>query len=206
MRQPPSSKNSEVVATDTSTIINLTATGCAAGIVLALRRQFVVVDSVQAELEAGQRSGHENASLLKQLIASDIFRPVRLNDAGLLHFESLVVGPAVATLDDGEAATIAYALSMGTQVAIDERKASTICSQRFPNLIVSSTVDLLSDAVVEEKLGRERLSEAVFRALLHGRMQVSERNIAWVLDLIGREKASACTSLSKAALQRRTTN
>ena len=202
MRQPLFSINTGVIATDASTVINLTATGCAAGIVLALKRQFVVVDSVQDELEAGRRSGHENAALLRQLVSGGIFHAVRLDEVGFSHFESLVVGPAVATLDDGEAATIAYALSTGAQVAIDERKASAICSQRFPELVVSSTVDLLAEAAVVEALGRDELSAAVFRALLHGRMQVSSRNLSWVIDLIGQDKASTCASLSRSALQR----
>jgi len=28
----------------------------------------------------------------------------------MAHFESLVIGPAISTLDDGEAATIAYSI------------------------------------------------------------------------------------------------
>jgi predicted nucleic acid-binding protein len=54
-----------------------------------------------------------------------------------------VVGPAQTTLDDGEAATIAHAVALNGVALIDERKANRICTERFPELRIASTVDIL---------------------------------------------------------------
>jgi predicted nucleic acid-binding protein len=167
--------------------------------VKALDSKFVVVDVVQGELEDGRKNGRRDADLLYELVADGVFEVVGLDDAAAHHFESLVVGPAIETLDDGEAATIAYALSNDASAAIDERKATSICAQRFPHLMLCSTVDILARPEVEQALGRDELSNAVFRALLHGRMRVLPDYIDWIATLIGPERAVLCRSLPKAA-------
>jgi predicted nucleic acid-binding protein len=158
-----------------------------------------VVDVVQAELDAGRRSGRRDADLLNGLLADRLFELVQLDVAAMAHFEQLVIGPAIATLDDGEAATIAYSITAGATAAIDERKATAMCSQRFPALSLCSTVDILARPDVQNSLGKDELSAAVFRALIHGRMRVLPHNVQWVVDLIGPDRASACTSLPRAA-------
>ena len=64
---------------------------------------------------------------------------------------------------------------------------------------VFSTVDLLVLPEVQHSLGETRLTEAVYRALVHGRMRVLPRQIEWVVGLIGSEKAIACNSLPASA-------
>jgi predicted nucleic acid-binding protein len=172
--------------------------------VQALGSKFVVVDVVQAELDAGRRSGRRDADLLNGLLADRLFELVQLDAAAIIHFEELVIGPAIATLDDGEAATIAYSITAGATAAIDERKATTLCSQKFPALSVCSTVDILARPDVQNSLGKDELSTAVFRALMHARMRVLPHNIQWVVDLIGPEQASACISLPRGARPVRT--
>jgi len=44
------------------------------------------------------------------LVADQLFELVQLDGAAMAHFESLAIGPAIYTLDDGEAATIAYSI------------------------------------------------------------------------------------------------
>ena len=187
----------EMITADASTVINLNATGCPREIIGTLQSRVVVVDVVQSELETGRRTGRKDADLLSELLADGLIELVQLDSAALIHFEKLVIGPAISTLDDGEAATIAYSLGAGSIAAIDERKATSICSQRFPTLSVCSTVDILSRDEVLGFLGKDDLSAAVFRALKHGRMRVLPRNVEWVVDLIGLEQASTCASLPK---------
>jgi hypothetical protein len=194
----------ETIITDASTVINLNATGRARDIVQALGSKFVVVDVVQAELDAGRRSGRRDADLLNGLLTDQLFKLVQLDADAMVHFENLVIGPAIATLDDGVAATIAYSITKGATAAIDERKPTTICSQRFPALSVCSTVDILARPDVQNSLGKDELSAAVFRALMHGRMRVLPHNIQWVVELIGPEQASACISLPRVARRLRT--
>jgi predicted nucleic acid-binding protein len=188
-----------VITADASTIINLNASGCAQRIVRALKSKFVVVDVVQSELEDGRKNGRRDADLLNGLVADGVFEVVRLDGIAMQHFERLVVGPAIETLDDGEAATIAYALSNDVSAAIDERKATSICTTRFPQLTLCSTVDILSMPEVELALGREGLANAAFQSLFHGRMQVPPRCIEWITNLIGPNQAAICRSLPKAA-------
>jgi len=78
--------------------------------VQALGHKFVIVDFVQAELEMGKQNGRRDADLLNGLVADQLFELVQLDGAAMAHFESLVIGPAISTLDDGEAATIAYSI------------------------------------------------------------------------------------------------
>jgi len=204
MASPPFLSKPPIITADTSTIINLNATGCARAIVEACESRFVVVDIVQAELEDGRRNGRHDAELLINLIADGFVELVELDSIATGHFESLVVGPAVMTLDDGEAATIAYALTKDATAVIDEQKATNICAQRFPGLAICSTVDILARPEVRQKLGDENLSNAVFRALVHGRMRVFPQHLEWVVALIGSEQAAVCTSLPRVIRRQRT--
>lgn len=186
-----------LVVMDTSVVINLNATTCAADIVGVLPYDVVVVDVVQEELQEDRRTSREDAVLLSALVASQHIRIVTLNEPALRLFGELVAGPAADTLDDGEAATIAYAMSHHAVPAIDERKARRICVQRFGMLQVLSTVDMLADDAVEAALGRARLSNAVFNALRDARMRVLPERLAWVVALIGTERAAQCPSLPR---------
>ena len=108
--------------TDSSVIINLIATGCAPAIVRALPNRLVVADVIPAELDTGRRRGRQDSDRLNELVNAGLVEIVGLGDVGTQHFSSLVVGPAVETLDDGEAATIAYAVEQTAANQAAERK------------------------------------------------------------------------------------
>ncbi len=182
---------------DTSAVINLIATGCAPAIIRALPTPLVVVDTVPAELEAGRRRGRRDSDRLNELVAGGFVQIVSLGEVASGYFEELVIGPAASTLDDGEAATIAYAVEHAGAVLIDERKATRICSERFPELRVGCTVDILTHPQVERNLGNEALAEAIFRALQDGRMRVLPHHLERVVGLIGEERAALCPSLPR---------
>jgi predicted nucleic acid-binding protein len=111
----------------------------------------------------------------------------------------LVVGPAVETVDDGEAATIAYAVESDAVAILDDRKAIRICATRYPQVPLGSTVDLFSHPSVIGALGKTSLADAVFAALQQARMRVLPHHMDWVIALIGQERARMCPSLPKAA-------
>lgn len=182
---------------DASTVINLIATGSARDIIAALPNRIAVVDVVLGELETGRARGREACDHLKELASSGALEVVELGDDALPHFEDLVIGPAVTTLDDGEAATIAYALAHSHLALIDERKATRICRERFPNLRLACTIDVLIHGDVQQRLGRALLAEAVFRALRDGRMHVLAHHLAWVIGVIGEQRAAQCPSLPR---------
>jgi predicted nucleic acid-binding protein len=183
---------------DSSTIINLIATGCAPTIIRAVPNPIVVVDVIPGELDTGRQRGRVHADRLQQeLVAAGHVEIVALSDAGWLHFETLVAGPAQQTLDDGEAATIAYAVERGAVAIIDEKKGTRICASRFPGLGVVSTVDVLLHPEVRNKLGDAAFSDAVYAALRDARMAVFPRHLDDILGIIGLERAAQCPSLPK---------
>lgn len=189
------SDDDRILVADASTIINLNATGCAPEILRALPYRVAAVNVVVDELENGLEKGRSDGTKLKELVAANLIDVVALNQQGMIHFESLVIGAASDTLDDGEAATIAYAADAGFRALIDERKATRICAMRFPEVRLGSTVDIFAHTNVQHALGQPRLSDGVLKALLHARMRVLPHYIEWIVDLIGPEQAAQCLSL-----------
>jgi len=189
--------NSALLVVDTSAAINLNASGCAEEILLALPYKITIVDAIQRELEFGRERGRRDAELTSSLVAANRIEVASLGDEGWTHFELLVTGTAAETLDDGEAATIAYAVEHSGVAIIDEHKATKICAIRYPSLVIASSLDLFGHPMVCELLGRERLAEAVFLALRDARMRVFRRHYEWVLDLIGADRAALCPSLPR---------
>lgn len=197
MRPPSCLLNlSAVLVADASAAINLNATGCAPEILRALPNQVVIVDIVQDELENGRDKGRKDADLTCQLIEAGLIKVVQLGSVGLTQFEQLVIGSTEDTLDDGEAATLAYAHEARGTAIIDERKANRICAARF-GMQTATSVDLFAHQAVEAALGRLALAEAVFLALRDARMRVFSHQIDWVVTLIGRERATLCPSLPR---------
>lgn len=189
----------QILAADASVLISLNATGCALEIIRSVPGSFVVTASVFAELERGARKGHNDAEIVRTLIETGGARLVELSDAGNDEYRSLVDGSAEHTLDDGEAATIALAHEVAGVALIDERKARSICSLRFPALAVGSTVDLLIHKAVLAALGREGQIQAIKNALHDARMRVPQHQLDLVIDLIGPDEAANCKSLPRRA-------
>ncbi len=168
-------------------------------ILRALPFRVAITDIVAAELQEDSRTGRRDAALLAELVATQRISVVSLNDAALEVFGELVAGAAAETLDDGEAATIAYAVTHGAVPVIDERKGRRICHQRFGGLRLLSTAELFMQPAVETALGRDALSDAVFQALQTARMRVLPDYVAWVVALIGIDRALQCPSLPRGA-------
>lgn len=191
-----------LIVADTSVAINLNATGFAASILEALPTRFAVVEEVALELENGRRHGRNDADALNTLVAAGCIDIVRLGTPGLEYFSSLVSGSAAETLDDGEAATIAYALEHEATALIDERKANRICAERYDALVTGCTIDVLSHGGVGAALGHSRLADGVFNALYRGRMRVPAKHLNWVVNLIGPDRAAQCASLPRSVRPR----
>jgi predicted nucleic acid-binding protein len=188
------------IVADTSVVINLDATGYCEKILDTLPNRFLIVDQVLQEFEDGLPYKGGDESKLSALIASGRVEVVGLGDVGMERFSDLVAGAAAETLDDGESATIAYALEQQDVVAVlDERKANKICADRFASLPICCTVDFFLHDRVQEKMGPENLTKAVFNTLYYGRMRVLPHHVDWVLGLIGRKRATKCMSLPKSA-------
>ena len=180
---------------DASAIINLNASACAPDILRALPERLVVVDVVVSELEEGRRTGRQDAQMLAALLQAKLIDTDGLNEPDDKLFEALVSGSAAMTLDDGEAATIAYAVGRSLPIVLDDQKARRICQERFARLSVRDSVDFFRHADVQRALGQERLATAVFNALKTARMRVLAEHTSWVTTLIGEANARVCRSL-----------
>jgi predicted nucleic acid-binding protein len=198
---PSLSEQPALLIADTSVVINLNATGCAEVILKALPYRVAVVDVVVDEINGGLRKGRQDALKLEALIAANAVKVVKLGPQGLIRFETLVVGSAGETLDDGEAATIAYAEESGARALIDERKARRLAAERHAAIPLGCTADLLASVEVEHAVGAAAVAEAVHNALIGARMRVLDQHMDWVVRLIGEERAAVCQSLPASARQ-----
>ena len=180
---------------DTSTAINLNASGSAREILRAVPNRVVVAETVLCELEEGKRRGRQDADHLKELINDGFVEVITMGEVGVQHFEELVIGPAAETLDDGEAATIAVAIEHQGIALIDERKAHRMCRERYPNLRTGCTVDLFAHPAVLRALGAQKLASSVLSALMLARMHVLPHHADWVVKLVGPDNAAHCNSL-----------
>jgi predicted nucleic acid-binding protein len=182
---------------DASTVINLNATGCASAILRSVPNQFVITDVVLDELGEDVRRGRSDALLVSDLVSQGLVTVASVGSLQNDDFERLVSGGTTATLDDGEAATIAYASEHQVAALIDERKAIQICRMQYPDLLVGSTVDLLALECVEAALGRAALANAAYKALRGARMRVLPNHWDWVVSLISPDRAAHCESLPR---------
>lgn len=186
-----------IIVADASVVINLNATGFAHSILSAFHSKWVVTANAMNELHDGTQNGHGDAAALQALIDASAIDLVRLGEAGEKVYEELIDGSALRTLDDGEAATIAYAQEVGGIAVIDERKATRLCADMFPDQILVSTAQILLEDAVERSLGPSNRVDAIIGALQRARMRVP-RDLVWqVVKVIGEERAATCTSLPR---------
>lgn len=186
---------------DTSVVINLDATGYFDRILDAVPNRLLVSEDVQNEVLRGEDSGAHEENAIWAIIERGQAKVAALTLDGLETFRSLTSGRASETLGDGEAATIACALSLGAIALIDERNALRISAERFPSLVTATSLDVLAHPQIRSSLGLSRLSKAVFNALTLARMRVPPHYLPWVVGLIGADAASKCNSLPRSVRQ-----
>ncbi|ATW03242.1 MAG: hypothetical protein V7676_14940 [Parasphingorhabdus sp.] len=183
------------LVSDASVWINLVATERADVVLRASSVRHLITSTALGELEAGRAKGRRTAIVIAELIEIGLISEVALRPAEEETFLGLVAGPISKTLDDGEAATIAYALGSGSVALIDERKATALCGNQFPSVKVMSTTDLLLSQAVQSAMTADDLADSLFRALLVARMRVPEHHLPEVCRLLGPERQQQCRSL-----------
>lgn len=193
------------IVIDTSVAINLAASGIGGAVLRSIPCQAFVVKNVVDEVAQGALTGGVDLAQLMEWQSHALLSQISMDEKSSRVFESLVIGRAAETLDDGEAATIAVAVTNRFMPVVDERKANRICRDRFPNQERATTVDLFSHDRVRSALGAESLATGVARALMKARMRVLPQHLEWIVRLIGAERAVLCHSLPlslRNALQR----
>ena len=191
----------DTVVLDASVAINLLGTGVSRDILSVVPWRVVMERRARNEIRRHPIAGCDHAAELHAWEINDWAGTVSLRTDMRQTFDALTSGSLIRTLDDGEAATIAYAVgdSERTVPVIDEKKATKIFQQRWPNRRLLETADIFRALVEAELVSKRFASDAVYSALTHARMHVSHRMRPWVLDLIGRSRAAACPSLGRSA-------
>jgi predicted nucleic acid-binding protein len=182
---------------DASVVINLLGTGNASLLIRALRRKCVVEQITWREVTRDPFTGKTATEPLKALVSAGLLEREKMGTDATSLFLDLTLAQAPDGLGDGEAATLAHAANSGATAVIDEKKAIRISAAKLPDLRTLSTLDLLSCSLVSDAVDRMTLADAVCSALMCARMRVPGEFHKWVLELIGKDRASKCSSLSR---------
>ena len=178
---------------DTSVLINLHASRAGEQILAALPYRFFVPEIVAAELEhETSRQNGEHSFLDRLLRAGDVEVGAFIGPEIDLFTTLTAISP---TLDDGEAATIAVAVTRSLVPLIDERRGRARAAALMPNHGVLWSLDLFLHPLVSRALGADGARSALFFALRDARMRVPFDRCEDVVALIGRECALLCHSL-----------
>jgi predicted nucleic acid-binding protein len=183
------------VVLDTSVVLNVLASGDAARLLKSLEYTFWVPSQVLREVTSEPNPSVGERNSLRSLLNLGLIRETRPDGDTLETYLSLVSAPPPNGLEDGESAAIAVAESLGSAVALDDRKARRIATARRPTHAPISSVELFKSLDGHASFNSGELSTLVFNALHHARMRVPHEHGQWVANLIGAELASRCASL-----------
>ncbi|HEY3800447.1 MAG TPA: hypothetical protein VGL58_19010 [Caulobacteraceae bacterium] len=158
---------------DTSVWINLLATGAAEAIIAALAQTCYAPEPVAAELKRDPITGELYTRSTHPLWKMEPHvAVVALDRIELEFFLGLVGASTIDALGDGEAASIAVAARRGLDLVLDDRKARRIVRERFGEVQLHWTVDLLRAPAVITGLGEMRATVCFENARRHGRMHI----------------------------------
>ncbi len=178
---------------DTSVLINLHACTFGEQILRVIPNEIVLPETVVAELNHETSHANGENGFVQRLISENVVKVVEMDDAAARLFETMIRSPN--SLDDGEAATIAVAVSQGFLPVLDERKGRAQAKGLMNGKAPAWSLDLLVHPAVQSGLVGEWYIEAVYLALREGRMRIDEERCDAVVQLIGIERAKDCTSL-----------
>lgn len=178
---------------DTSVLINLHACKYGERILAAIPNDIVIPDIVAGELEHETSRRNGEFGFLNSIIANDIAAVVNLTDAEHELFQTLT--STSPSLDDGEAATIAVAVTRYLLPIIDERKGRTRAGILMEARSPGWSLDLFRHPTTLAALGDQVTVEALYFALRDGRMRIPLESADAVIGLIGMERSRDCTCL-----------
>lgn len=181
---------------DASVLINLLAGGRIREVLGGISASWCVVEQAANEVLRDPLDPRNEAPL-DAYLKNNPLSVVELHGPPLETFIALVSAPGSDSLDDGEAATLAYAHHVGGVAVIDEKKARGISAKQFIDLPVLSTVDLYRHPNVLKILGEHALTQAILASLRISRMRVPPEHDDWVRSMIGHEEARQCSSLKR---------
>ena len=192
---------SESLVIDASVAINFLGTGMAGRLFGMLDCPILMADRTFKEIQRHPLRGHDHGKELEDLLAAGHLSVKELDDVSKELFFDLTSADLTGGLDDGEAAAIALAASLGKSAVavVDDRKARNLLLRRWPQQRVLYSIDLFTYDRIGRAVPRSQLAEAIYSALRHARMRVPAARRSWVNDLIGADRVKECPSLGTRA-------
>ena len=183
---------------DASVVINFLATGIPEQLLRTIGASIIVADEAAGEVRRHPISHEDAGPIIAEWVASGLIQRVELNSQARVIFHDLVADDLAGGLDDGEAATIAVAVTYNSAAVtvIDEKKAGRIFAEKWPERQLIDTVTLLMQREIRGSLPEDQFGNSIFSALKHARMRVRKEHMSWVVPLIGVERARECSSLN----------
>lgn len=189
------------IVLDSSAVINILACGQPARFLTALGCSVVIPRQVVDEISREPVQHSDNGDSFPSLLQAGLLLTHDLVDEHYLSFLDLVGAAAPHSLGDGEAATIASAEQLQCAAVIDERKATRIASNRRDANLTICTVDLYVYGFTTARCSRDEVASFVFSSMQYARMRIPAKREAWVIDLIGEDRARQCTCFPQRSLR-----
>jgi predicted nucleic acid-binding protein len=178
---------------DTSVLINLHASTYGSIILNSLPCNILIPEIVAMELEHETSKNNGEHQFIHDLLAEGKVKIIVLDEREYKIFECLVAGKA--SLDDGEAATIAIAACRNCLPVIDERKGRRLAKEYIQDKLPGWSLDLFLHPPVVSSLGPAISVEALYFALRDGRMRIHKSHCDYVVSLLGIQRAHDCKCL-----------
>lgn len=175
---------------DTSVLINLYACKQGEIVLRTIPNNKIIAQLVVDEFNRGTELQQQ---FLRNLLDAGVLSSTELTDNEYVIFEELTtIDP---TIDDGEAATIAIAVTRNSSALIDDNKGRKRARKLAPTLGLAFSIDLFVHPPVRAALGPGADIETLLCALRIGRMQIPPERVDEVITLIGLKQALLCPSL-----------
>ena len=154
---------------DACAVLNLHASGFFESILRSRPDSCCVVEQVKNESlfirkPSDSITGYEYEPItLDQYFQNDLLKLVKLEN----NTEQELFVNLAATVDDGEAATIAVAISHNMRVVTDDKKAVRVIKQEAPRLVCLSTLDVVKAWSEARAIEPSQIKTALENIIVH---------------------------------------
>lgn len=184
--------NTSTYVADTSFLINLNATSFSLEIIDKMKPSTIIItQQVYDELKNGQNSKYGDFDKINEFISKGFMKLQPLRSSALNIYENIVLGTAKYSLDDGEASVIACAVDLKIYAIIDEKKATRICREQYPDLKTFHTLDIF-----KIYLNKPLIQNATQNALKGARMYIPKSRYDELKEIVGNNFMEECSCIS----------
>jgi predicted nucleic acid-binding protein len=164
---------------DASVAINMLATVRGAEVLGSLGWSCVIEDRAAGEVTRHPRKVQHPKGPLGEFLEARVLEVVHLEATDYDQFVQLVGAPNHDGLDDGEAASLAWATRHGGALAVDEAKARRIANRDFAGLELLSSLGLFKIWAKARSVSAPDLRSALQEARGIGRMRILHDEMTW---------------------------